>query len=367
MTRLRLVMTSPPAKLRGMTENPEAEAAEALAKDAARFASEAAEGAYVLRLVEFDFVRKTERTAALDRFGPAAEIGNYLWLDLDVAGDPAGARALLGSLELVEPVLLDDAFESNADTRVRRFDDYLFIALTGCRIVDGQLVTERMSAFVAEHFLLTIHHGPVAFLEGMFRVYRADFVRFAKGPGFLLYELVEQLTENFIVGQRYLAQHVEELQVELIGDIDESTFRRVAALGNDVLAFRKILVPARSLLTELAQRKSAFVSEETRPFLSNMAATVECVLADVLADRDILSGSLDLYMSMVGHRTNEVMKRLTAVSVIFMPLTFLCGIYGMNFEILPELQWTYGYAMFWGAVLLISATLIVMLRRAKLL
>jgi len=330
-------------------------------------ADEAAARSYVLRLVEFDFEHKTERTASLDRFGPAAEEGNYLWLDLDIAGDPVGARTLLANLELVDPVLLDDALECTADTRVRRFDDYLFLSLTGCRIVRDNLVTERVSAFVAEHFLLTIHHGPVAFLEGMIRVYRADFVRFAKGPSFLLYELVEQLTENFITGQRYLATHVERLQVALIGEINEKVFVRVAEVGNDVLAFRKILVPARSLLTELAQRKSAFVSDETRPFLSNMSATVECVLADVLADRDILSGSLDLYMSMMGHRTNEVMKRLTAVSVIFMPLTFLCGIYGMNFEILPELQWTYGYALFWAAVLLIAGTLLAMLRRAKLL
>jgi magnesium transporter len=322
---------------------------------------------YRARIVEFDFDRRTIAPAGFDRFGPAAEAGNYLWLDIDVRDDFAGARALLAELELVEPVLLDDALSTMPDTRVRRFDDYLFLALTGCRIRDDALVSERVSAFVAEHFLLTIHNGSIEFLDEMQRVYRADFVRFAKGPGFLVYELLEQLTENFIVGQRYLAIHVENLQQALIGEIDSHIFQRVAAVGNDVLAFRKILVPARSLLTELAQRKSAFVSEETRPFLSNMASTVECVLADVLADRDILSGSLDLYMSMVGYRTNEVMKRLTAITIIFLPLTFLCGIYGMNFVILPELQWTYGYAIFWVVVAVIVTTLLILLRRAKLL
>lgn len=326
-----------------------------------------AAGGFLLRLVEFDFEARTERTAGLERFGPAAEDGNYLWLDIDAGADPDGARAMLAGLELVDPALLVEAFSTEPDTRVRRFDDYLFLALTGCRIRDDALVTERVSAFVAEHFLVTIHHGGVAFLDEMIRVYRADFLRFAKGPGFLLYELVEQLSENFILGQRYLASHVETLQADLIGEINDSVFRRVAVLGNEILAFRKILVPARSLLTELAQRRSAFVSDETRPFLSNMSTTVECVLADVLADRDILSGSLNLYMSMVGHHTNDVMKRLTSVSVIFMPLTFLCGIYGMNFEVLPELQWKYGYAVFWAVVLSMAATLVFMLRKAKLL
>jgi magnesium transporter len=324
-------------------------------------------GRFRHRLVEFDFGRKIERTAALDRFGPAADEGCYLWLDVDIDGDLAGAKAFLANLELIEPILLDDVLASDPDTRLRRFDDYLLLALTGCRIRNDSLVTERLSAVVAEHFLLTIHDGPVEFFSDMLRVYRADFLRFAKGPGFLVYELLEQLTENFLVGQRYLASHVENLQLALIGEIDEHVFREVATVGNDVLAFRKILVPARSMLTELAQRKSPFISEETRPFLQNMAATIECVLADVLADRDILSGSLDLYMSMVGYRTNEVMKRLTAVSMIFMPLTFLCGIYGMNFEILPELKWEYGYGLFWIAVGVITATLVVLLRRAKLL
>lgn len=319
------------------------------------------------RVVEFDFHEKTERTVGIERFGPAAEDGHYLWLDLEVRDDVDAARLLLTGLELIEPELVNDALSTVVDTRVRRFDDYLVLNLTGCRIEKDALVPERLTAIVAEHFLLTIHHGPVCFLSEMLRVYRADFVRFAKGPSFLLYELLEQLSENFLVGQRYLATHVERLQADLIGEIDESVFLRVATVGNDVLAFRKILVPARSMLTELAQRKSAFVSEETRPFLSNMASTVECVLADVLADRDILSGSLDLYMSMVGHRTNDVMKRLTAVSVIFMPLTFLCGIYGMNFRVLPELEWAYGYAMFWGAVVGIACTLVALLRKAKLL
>lgn len=319
------------------------------------------------RVIEFDFDKKTERRVGLERFGPAAQEGTYLWLDLEVGQNPAAARELLCGLGLIEDLLIDDALASEVDTRLRRFDDYLLLALTGCRVEDDILIPERVTAIVAEHFLLTVHRGPVAFLDEMARVYRADFLRFAKGPSFLVYELLEQLVENLIVGQRYLAGRVERLQADLIGEIDENVFMRVAAVGNDVLAFRKVLVPARSMLTELAQRKSAFISEETRPFLSNMATTVECILADVLADRDILSGSLDLYMSMVGHRTNNVMKRLTAVSIIFLPLTFLCGVYGMNFRVLPELEWAYGYGLFWGAVVAIVATLVALLKRAKLL
>src|SRR3954452_13431657 len=103
-----------------------------------------------------------------------------------------------------------------------------------------------------------------------------------------------------------------------------------------------------------------------QPFLANMVGTIEHVLQDLMVDREILSESLNLYMSLVSHRTNQVMRRLTVVSVIFLPLTFLCGVYGMNFEHLPELKWQYGYPLFWLAVTVIVVGIVWLSRRARL-
>jgi magnesium transporter len=98
-----------------------------------------------------------------------------------------------------------------------------------------------------------------------------------------------------------------------------------------------------------------------------MVGTIERVLQDLLVDRDILSESLNLYMSMVGWRTNRVMNRLTVVSVIFLPLTFLCGVYGMNFEIMPELKWERGYSFFWTIAIAMAAGLVFYMRKLRLL
>jgi magnesium transporter len=149
--------------------------------------------------------------------------------------------------------------------------------------------------------------------------------------------------------------------------VDDRVFTRISELGADLLHFRKVLLPARTVLTDLSSRRSLFVSEATQPFLANMVGTLEHVLQDLLVDRDILSESLNLYMSVVSHRTNKVMNRLTVVSVVFLPLTFLCGVYGMNFEVLPELRWQHGYLFFWLVVLGIAAFLIALMRRARLL
>jgi magnesium transporter len=128
-----------------------------------------------------------------------------------------------------------------------------------------------------------------------------------------------------------------------------------------------VLLPARSVLTDLSSRRSLFISEATQPFLANMVGTLEHVLQDLLVDRDILSESLNLYMSVVSHRTNQVMKRLTVVSVVFLPLTFLCGVYGMNFDVLPELHWKLGYLFFWITALVIVVGLLFLMRRSRIL
>jgi magnesium transporter len=183
----------------------------------------------------------------------------------------------------------------------------------------------------------------------------------------MLYELWDHLIDNYLSVHKAFEERVEQVQRTLIGAVDERVFGEASELGSDLLHLRKIVLPARSVLTELSTRKSPFVSEATQPFLGNMVGTIERVLQDVLVDRDILSGALNNYMSMVAHQTNKVMSKLTVVSVIFLPLTFLCGVYGMNFDVIPELKWEYGYLAFWVIVLGIIAALIWVMRKVKLL
>jgi magnesium transporter len=192
-------------------------------------------------------------------------------------------------------------------------------------------------------------------------------VEFARSPSFMVYEIWEHLVDNYLSVQKRFEERVEALQLDLMRDVDDRVFASVSELGADLLHFRKVVMPARAVLTDLSTRKSLYISEATQPFLANMVGTIERVLQDLLVDRDVLSNSLNLYMSIVQHRTNDVMRKLTVLSTVFLPLTFLCGVYGMNFKVLPELEWRYGYFGFWFAVLVIVAVTVVMSRRAKLL
>jgi magnesium transporter len=320
-----------------------------------------------VQVVDFDFETKREKEISLAEVQPALDAGRFVWIDL-LARDPEEARHMLGALGSVAEEIVHDALTAEAATRHVRYDDCIHVVVSGCRRREQNFDLERVDIVISQHFLITIHKGPVAFLSAVRRDYKQDFQRFAKSPSFLVYELWDHLIDNYLAIQKQMEERVEQLQNELRAPtVDDAVFGRISDLGADLLHFRKILLPARAVLTDLSARRTIFISETTQSFLHNMVGTVEHVLQDLLVDRDILSESLNLYMSLVSHRTNEVMKRLTVVSVVFLPLTFLCGVYGMNFDRLPELHWSYGYQFFWGLVMVIVVSLLGLMRRAKLL
>jgi magnesium transporter len=292
--------------------------------------------------------------------------GRFVWIDVNLERADE-ARALINGLDLCPPEIVEDAFTRDPATQIGRYEDCLHLVLTGCRLAGRAFDLERVDVVIGERFMVTLRRGPTEFMNAVHREFRGDFARFAQSPSFLLYELWDHLIENYLKVHEAFDARVESIQRALSGDVEESIFQEVSELSSDLLQLRKVVLPARAVLTELSTRRSAFVSEATQPYLANMAGTVDRVLQDVLVDRDILSDSLNNYMSMVAHRTNKVMSKLTVVSVIFLPLSFLCGVYGMNFEVLPELKWTWGYGAFWGTVAVIVAALLFLMRRAKVL
>lgn len=317
-------------------------------------------------VVAFDFKNKVDPVIPVAEAKAAMADGKFVWIDIDVA-QVDDARRLLTELGLCAPEIVEDALTREPATQIARYDDYIHLVLSGCRLAGHKFDLERVDAVMGKEFLLTLHRGACVFLDSVRRGFHADFVRFAQSPSFMLYELWDHLIDNYLAVHKAFEERVEQVQRTLIGEVDERIFGEASELGSDLLHLRKVVLPARAVLTELSTRKSPFVSEATQPFLGNMVGTIERVLQDVLVDRDILSGALNNYMSMVAHQTNKVMSKLTVVSVIFMPLTFLCGVYGMNFKVLPELEWEYSYLAFWLVVTVIVVALMFVMKKMKLL
>lgn len=317
-------------------------------------------------IIAFDFDHKTERSLGFEQARQALAAGHFVWLDIS-AHEPAAARAVLHGLGLLDEDVIEAALGKEPATQHARYPHYLHLVVSECRALGSGFELQRLDVVLSEQLFLTIHRQPLALLRALRRDYSQTFARFARSPSFLLYELWDHLLEGYLSVQKLMEERVEQLQRELRCErVSDAVFARIAELGGDLLHFRKVVLPARSVLSDLATRRSTLLSETTQSFLANMVGTVEHVLQDLLVDRDILSEALHLHMSRVSHRTNEVMKKLTAVSVVFLPLSFLAGVYGTNFEHLPELHWRYGYQYFWGMTLLVVLALLWGLRRARL-
>jgi magnesium transporter len=317
----------------------------------------------MITVIEFDFSAKRDRAIDASDVPASRAKGLYCWADADGA-DPAAVEALLKAAG-VNDLAVREVLGHDREGRFDVYDDCLHFAATETRLDAGQLAASHIDVVLAAGLMVTYHRKDAECIRQMKRTYRDDFIRFSRSPSFLLYEFGGHLIECHRATLGAYAEQVEQAQLRLFGQIDDDIFRSVAALTSDLLSFRKIMTAARELFHEMAARKSAFISETSLPYIERMAGKMERLGHDLSAEREILTETLNLYMGMVSHRINRVINRLTVISMIFLPLSFLCGVYGMNLKNIPEMDWEYGYAFFWAAALVIAGGLFVFMKRRK--
>ena len=320
--------------------------------------------------VAFDFSTKEERSIPASGAAQSCRDGMFCWVDVDAAADPAGAREVLEDLG-VNRHAIEEAIGPDSDGRHDLYDDCLHVAVTAVTFRGEKLVRSHVDILIGESFMVTLRRGPVEFVETVRKRYRQDFRKFAKTGSFLIYEYWDALVDSYKKAMRAFEGHAERVQGKIFETEDDAIFNEVSDVTRDLLSFRKTMLAAREVLNELSSRRSPFVSESTQPFLERMVGTLERLSADLSVERDILAETLNLYMGIVSHRTNKVVNRLTVISMVFLPLTFLCGVYGMNFDpqtgpmSMPELGWKYGYLLFWVTAIVMAAGLLWLMKLKK--
>ena len=308
----------------------------------------------------------SEIRAAIDR-------GRFVWLDVDVALIEAGVVEAILSPQVFPGVdfrqLVDDHAKLwfHGPAALRRTDRHLQLTFLGGPTCGSDDPGQRLDMVIGEGFLVTVHRGPNGVLDAVRRDYIHDFEEHATTPSFLLYELCNEQVEQFLAVKTRLEEEVEDTRRALADEFDQTAFAAVASVSAKLLTLRRRVLPVRRALEELTSRKTVLVSEATLPFLAAMIQTLERLLSDIAADREILETALNLSLTVMSHRTNQTMNRLAVVSTIFLPLTFICGVYGMNFEAMPEFDWPHGYIYFWVLSAGITAGVFVFLRRSRLL
>jgi len=312
-------------------------------------------------VVEFDFEKRVEREITIEQARQSCDSGLSCWIDMDVdrTEDAAASLEAMG----VDPLAIEAALGDAVGGRCDVYAECLHVSVGVPRFRgDGEMTFSHVDIILGERFIITLREGDVAFIEQVRKNYHHFFAKFSQTVGFLLFDLWDRLIDTYRKALLNLEEQVEELQSGILGDVDDGIFNHVGSVTHDLLLLRKNLLADREVLEQLAMRKSEFVSDTTQPYLVNMVGTLERLGRDLATEREILAETLNLYMGVVSHKTNRVVNRLTIISVIFLPLTFLCGVYGMNFHALPEFNWAFGYLYFWGLTIVIAVGLLVLMK-----
>lgn len=280
------------------------------------------------------------------------------WVNLDGLSNLAiieklQAHFCLHSL-LVEDVLNDQR------PKAEEYEDYLFMTLKMLYRIDGpEIDYEQISFVLGKNFLLTFQEKEGDLFDPFRERIRQDQGRVRKKQAdYLMYRLIDITVENYYNVLDNIGQHIEEIEDSIRSNTSAETFQKIQTIKKELIYLHKALYPLRDALGKVLKDESDFIREENVRYYSDVYDHVIHIIDSLDTYRDLTSGLTDMYINTQNSKLNEVIRVLTIISTIFMPLTFIVGVYGMNFRFFPELEWRYGYAIVWIFMLTIAGGMI---------
>lgn len=290
------------------------------------------------------------------------------WLDVEGVHDVA-ALEKIGQCFGLHPLVLEDILNTDQRPKIEDYGDYLYIVL---RMLSngsetGEIASEQVSIILGENFVLSIQEG----VKGdVFDPVRAR-IRNAKGlirklgADYLAYSLIDAVVDNYFIILEAIGERVEILEENLVSDPGPEMLHMIHNLKREMIYLRKSVWPLREVVSGMQRRDSPLIHESTGYYLRDVYDHTIQVIDTVETFRDMLSGMLDIYLSSISNRTNAVMKVLTVIATIFIPLTWIAGVYGMNFKNMPELTWRYGYLASWLLMIVVALGMLIYFKKKK--
>ncbi len=299
-----------------------------------------------ITVIDYDETRLEEREHV-----PAEDCASYLempgpsWINVDGVHD-AGIIGKIGTDFAIHPLVLEDILNTGQRPKSETFDEYIFIVLKMLSYSEEseEITGEQVSLLLGENYVISFQEK-----EGdVFNPVR-DRIRGSKGrirkmkADYLAYALLDAVVDNYFVILEKIGEKIEFMEEELVSNPTPQTLQSIHNLKRESLYLRKSIWPLREVINNLVRGESSLIHESTQIYLRDVYDHTIQVIDTVETLRDMISGMLDIYLSSVSNRMNEIMKVLTMFAAVFIPLTFMAGVYGMNFEFMPELKWSWSY------------------------
>lgn len=275
----------------------------------------------------------------------AGDLAKVLWLDIE--GDDAQLKERLESLKLLHPLTIERIFNRQPRASLDEFDEYLHILLQQIFYEHGKEITMDICHYImGNNYLITIHNQPVAALETL-KLTNIPARFFSQGSDVLFYHLSLPLINSGFAALDTVAEVTEDIEDRIFPKPDKKLLNELFNLKRDLITIRKTLAPMREVFSLLSRRENPFVDAQALPFMSHIYDQLIRLHEISDTQRETVSGALEIYLSSMSNRMNEIMTTLTIVSTIILPLTLIVGYYGMNLQ-LPEFRWKYGFIYILG-------------------
>jgi magnesium transporter len=306
-----------------------------------------------ITILDYDEGQVTEKeAAAIEECFPFKDKPTVTWINMDGVHDLSVIEKI-GTRFGVHPLVLEDIVNTGQRPKMEDFGEYIFVVFKMLLhdAAKDQVRTEQVSLILGPNFVISFQEVEGDVFDPVRERIRGAKGRVRKmGADYLCYTLMDAVVDNYFLILEKLGDQVEGMEAQLVSNPTPGTLQTIHTMKREMIYLRKSVWPLRELISGLQRAESELISDGVQVYLRDIYDHTIQVMDTVESLRDMVSGMLDTYLSSVSNRMNEVMKVLTIIATIFIPITFIAGVYGMNFEFMPELGVRYGYFVALGVM-----------------
>jgi len=319
-------------------------------------------------IIDYDEEQIQEReVATVEECFPFRDSPSVTWINIDGVHDLELVEKI-GKYFNVHPLVLEDIVNTSQRPKLEDFGNHIFVVLKMLYYdkEKNELEAEQVSLIVGENFVISFQERVGDIFEPLRERIRKSKGRVRKSAAdYLAYALIDIVVDNYFVILEQFGERIEDTEQELATNPAIETLQSIRVFKKEMIFLRKSIWPLREVVNSLERGESSLIHESTGIYLRDVYDHTIQIIDTVESYRDMLSGMLDVYLSSISNKMNEVMKVLTIFAAIFIPLTFIAGLYGMNFGFMPELTWHWGYFAVLGFMAFVGILLVVYFRRKK--
>jgi len=283
-------------------------------------------------------------------------LAGFYWIDADVDD----LEELQPLFSLHDLAVEDCLSEEEQRPKIEIYEIHYFIVVNSIRFDDEEIFLRALNVFLGRHFIITVTKQKINELRTLKPILWEQEV---SGPDRFLYLLIDLVVDNyFVVGDRIEAK-IEKLEEDILMHTKKSHLNEIIGLRSEILWLKKVLGPQKDVINTLNKKDLRLIDDQLQKYFSDIYENAVKISETFDTYRDLMSNLREAYQSSIANRANEIMRVFTAMTVIFMPLTIITGIYGMNFDNIPEIHWKYGYFMILGIMLVLGLGMVVIFKK----